>query len=53
MRRVLLSFIADEAGQDLVEYALLAAFVATLSILALQQLGPRIGKIFQNAAVPL
>ena len=53
MRRVLLSFLADEAGQDLVEYALLAAFVATVSILALQQLGGIIEKVFQNAAVPL
>jgi Flp pilus assembly pilin Flp len=32
MLRVLRSLVADEEGQDLLEYALLAAFVALVSI---------------------
>ena len=36
------NFIAREEGQDLVEYALLAALLSIASIAALQALGPKI-----------
>jgi pilus assembly protein Flp/PilA len=36
------NFIAREDGQDLVEYALLAALLSIVSILALQTLGTKI-----------
>ena len=36
------NFVAREDGQDLVEYALLAALLAIVSIVALQSLGTKI-----------
>jgi pilus assembly protein Flp/PilA len=36
------NFIAREDGQDLVEYALLAALLSIVSIAALKTLGPKI-----------
>ena len=36
------NFIAREEGQDLVEYALLAALLSIVSIAALKTLGPQI-----------
>jgi Flp pilus assembly pilin Flp len=40
-------WIADE-GQDLVEYALLAAFLAVVSVAGLQSLGPVIAGYYSN-----
>jgi pilus assembly protein Flp/PilA len=37
-----MNFIAREEGQDLVEYALLAALLSIVSIAALKTLGPQI-----------
>ena len=37
-----MNFIAREEGQDLVEYALLAALLSIVSIAALKLLGPKI-----------
>ncbi len=48
MQRFMQRFIADEAGQDLVEYALLAAFIATVSIAALTTLGGKITAFYQT-----
>jgi Flp pilus assembly pilin Flp len=38
--------LVDEKGQDLVEYAILAALIATVSITALSLLGEQIPKLF-------
>jgi len=38
--------VKDESGQDLIEYALLAAFVALGSVAALVLLGPAIKGLF-------
>jgi Flp pilus assembly pilin Flp len=43
----------DEAGQDLIEYALLAAFVALGSVLALQTLGPAIKGLFDTVVTKI
>lgn len=47
MSRMLRRLVADETGQDLVEYAILAALIATVSITALSFLGQQIPKLFQ------
>ena len=44
MSRMLRGFVADESGQDLVEYALLASLLAVVSVTALKLLGNRISK---------
>ena len=59
MRSLFGRLIRDEEGQDLIEYALLAAFVALGSVAALIVLGPAIKALFdtvvsklQTAAAP-
>jgi pilus assembly protein Flp/PilA len=59
MRVMISRLMKDEAGQDLIEYALLAAFVALGSVAALIVLGPAIKTLFdtvvqklQTAAAP-
>ena len=46
MHRMLRRLLADETGQDLIEYALLAALIATVSITTLSLLGEQIPKLF-------
>jgi Flp pilus assembly pilin Flp len=48
MGRMLGRLHADETGQDLVEYALLTALIATVSITALSLLGEHIPKLFTS-----
>ncbi|HET6350260.1 MAG TPA: Flp family type IVb pilin [Candidatus Krumholzibacteria bacterium] len=45
-------FVRDEQGQDMVEYALLAAFISIVAIAILQAIGPLVSAIYtriQNA----
>ena len=46
MSRTLRGFLADESGQDLIEYALLCTFLAIASIATLKLLGSHIKKSF-------
>ena len=46
MRTLMHAFIRDEAGQDLIEYALLAAFIGTMGIVAWQSIGTGIGNAY-------
>lgn len=48
MRTMLRRLLADETGQDLIEYALLAALIATVSAAALSLLGEKIPKVFME-----
>jgi pilus assembly protein Flp/PilA len=40
--------LADERGQDLIEYALLAAIIGIAGSLALQQFSGKVGNAFTN-----
>ena len=42
------NFVVAEEGQDLVEYALLAALLSIVSIAALKLLGPKIALVWTN-----
>ncbi|MEP7027238.1 MAG: Flp family type IVb pilin [Candidatus Eisenbacteria bacterium] len=53
MGRMLRGFVLDEAGQDLIEYALLSALLAVVSITALKLLGVRISKEFSQITTAL
>ena len=44
--------VADESGQDLVEYALLSAVIGIAAILIWQQLAARVGEVFGEAVAP-
>ncbi len=53
MSRMLRRLLVDESGQDLVEYALLAALLATVSITALTMLGHEVYALFRRLTQPL
>lgn len=53
MRSMVNRLMEDEAGQDLIEYALLAAFVALGSVAALIVLGPAIKTLFDSVVKKL
>ena len=41
-------FLKDESGQDLIEYALLASFLAISSVAALKVLGPKVAAFYNT-----
>ena len=41
-------FLREDKGQDMVEYALLAAFISIVAILILEKIGPAVSTIYQN-----
>jgi pilus assembly protein Flp/PilA len=45
-----MSFIKDENGQGMVEYALIIALIAIVVIVALAALGPKISEKFDAAS---
>ena len=53
MSRMLRGFVADESGQDLVEYALLVSLLTIVSVAALKLLGNRISKSFAQISTNL
>ena len=44
------SFVRNEEGQDLLEYALLVALIALVAIVAVEAAGGSVQTIFQNIA---
>ena len=48
MKNLIARFVREDEGQDLVEYALLIAFVALACIIGLQQLGTAINQTYQE-----
>jgi pilus assembly protein Flp/PilA len=51
--RVLVNLMQDESGQDLVEYALLAALVALAAATAIGKVGSEISSVFTSVAAQL
>jgi Flp pilus assembly pilin Flp len=45
-------FVVEENGQDLIEYAFLAAALATAGMLALNAIGPAVGVTYQSWVDP-
>ncbi len=46
MKELLLNFLSDEGGQDLVEYSLLLCLIGAVAIVALTAMGKSISAIF-------
>jgi pilus assembly protein Flp/PilA len=44
------SLVKDEAGQDLIEYAMLVALIALGCVIAVTAAGDRVEEIFNNVA---
>ena len=53
MNRLFLRFVCEDDGQDLVEYALLIAFIALACIIALQNLGGAINATYNSISSSL
>ena len=49
---VLKRFVSDESGQDLIEYAFLAATLATAGYLALNAIRPTVGVTYNSWVSP-
>jgi pilus assembly protein Flp/PilA len=46
MKRLIMNFLKDETGQDLVEYGLLLTFVAVAGVATMTTLGTTISGVF-------
>ena len=53
MKELLISLVRDDEGQDLVEYALLIAFIALACIVGLQSLGTAINNTYNSISSSL
>ena len=54
MKSLLVRFVSEDAGQDLIEYGLLIAIITTACITAISGIGPKVADYFSdlNAALP-
>ncbi len=46
MKQLFKSFVNDESGQDLIEYALLAGFISLVAVLAITQVGTGVNTVY-------
>ncbi len=53
MKELVRRFVREEEGQDLVEYAMLLAFIALICITAVKTLGTNVNSFFDNMATQL
>jgi pilus assembly protein Flp/PilA len=53
MEKLVRQFVRGEEGQDLVEYAMLLAFIALICITAVKTLGTNVNSFFNNMAAQL
>lgn len=48
LKQMTLAFVRDEAGQDLIEYALIAALIALVAIAGISRLGQQMAGGYQQ-----
>ena len=53
MKKLLRRIVREDDGQDLIEYALLAAFISLAAVAAMTQLGTAINAIYQRVSSTL
>ena len=53
MKNMIQRFIREEDGQDLIEYALLAAFISIVAITMIIAVGSDVNRYFSNVATTL
>jgi len=53
MRKLLSRLLREDDGQDLIEYALLAAFISLAAVAAITQLGTAINNIYTKISSTL
>jgi len=54
MKNLFNRFVNEEAGQDLIEYALLAGLISLVCVLAITNAGTKVSQLFTNvtASIP-
>ena len=53
MKNLIQRFIREQEGQDVIEYALLAAFISIVAITAIIAVGTDVNNYFNNVATTL
>ena len=53
MKTLFKKFVQETEGQDLIEYALLAAFISLAAVLAIQQLGSAVNTVYTKVSSTL
>lgn len=48
MKTFFAKLVKEESGQDMVEYALLAAFISIIAIITIRNIGPLVDTVYQN-----
>ena len=48
MKQLIRKFVADECGQDIIEYALLAGFISLASVVTVLDVGTGVGDIYAD-----
>ena len=48
MKALLKRFVREEAGQDLIEYALLAGFISLVAVTAITSVGSGVNQVYGN-----
>jgi pilus assembly protein Flp/PilA len=48
MKNLFNRFVNEEAGQDLIEYALLAGLISLVCVLAITNVGTKVSTLFTN-----
>jgi pilus assembly protein Flp/PilA len=48
MKTLFNRFVREEAGQDLIEYALLAGFISLVAVVAITNVGTGVNKVYGN-----
>jgi pilus assembly protein Flp/PilA len=48
MKNLLVRFVRDEEGQDIIEYALLGAFISIIAVAAITLIGTDVNTIYEN-----
>ena len=51
MKNLLVRFVREEEGQDIIEYALLAAFISIVAATIINTIGTDVTKIYSNVKV--
>ncbi|HLJ79297.1 MAG TPA: Flp family type IVb pilin [Acidobacteriaceae bacterium] len=53
MKQLMTNLLMDESGQDLIEYALIAALIALVAITALTSVGTKVSSVLGDIATSL
>ena len=53
MKNLFNRFVNEEAGQDLIEYALLAGLISLVCVLAITAAGTKVSTLFSNVSASI